>query len=408
MNPRRVTSSQARLAFWLCSALSLAGAGAAGCKGASAGCSGQSASSDAGVPRLDAQVKREPDADVKREPGVDLSGIGKRVEVLFVGGFMSQLYTEMSRHLEDEVNASLRDSARELNVHIDLPLDKSIHIPVGDAIADALPRVELPLEEGGFETFYSQMRFFDAEGVAYRNMADASKAFGTGRSVQDNAAAIRAVLRRTKKRVVIVSHSKGGLDTLEALIHAPELWGKPVVGWVALQAPFYGSPIADSTTASLNGLLLESLGGDRQSAEDLKTKRRAAYMEANEARIEKLAKRVPIITAYSTYEGNGSVTGFAGAYASSIFNAGLVSEISRIVTRSYRETPRDIPRVLTASSAAAAELIRERVAQALGEAVATIGVVDLTNAYMNGVLDLPNDGLVPLASTRLPGAVHSA
>ena len=38
--------------------------------------------------------------------------------------------------------------------------------------------------------------------------------------------------------------------------------------------------------------------------------------------------------------------------------------------------------------------------------MATIGLMDLTNAYLTGVLGLPNDGLVPKASTILQGAVH--
>jgi hypothetical protein len=32
--------------------------------------------------------------------------------------------------------------------------------------------------------------------------------------------------------------------------------------------------------------------------------------------------------------------------------------------------------------------------------------MDFTNGYLSSVLSLPNDGLVPKASTVLPGAVH--
>ena len=114
-----------------------------------------------------------------------------------------------------------------------------------------------------------------------------------------------------------------------------------------------------------------------------------------------------MISAYSTYEASGGVTGFAATFASSIFNARLVSEISAIVVRSYRETPRDISRVVAASTNEAIRLVRERAAVALSEAMATIGLVDFSNAYMDGVLDLPNDGLVPQASTELPGAISA-
>jgi pimeloyl-ACP methyl ester carboxylesterase len=328
-------------------------------------------------------------------------------EVLFVGGFLSELYEELSVNLEDQINEALQDAARALNVHIDLPFARDIDIPIGDSIANALPRVDLPIKPGGFVSFYRQMQYFDAQGIAYRNLSAVSEAFDTSASVKHNAAALLEVLRSTKKRIIIVSHSKGSLDTLDALLQAPQLVGTRVVGWVAIQAPFHGSPVADSTFAPVNGLLLEALGGNGQSVEDLKTKVREPYMQANKARIEALTARIPVISAYSTYEASGGVTGFARTFASSIFNARLASKISAIVVRNYRETPRDVARVVAASTSEAIRLVRERVAVGLNEAMATIGLVDFTNAYMNDTLDLPNDGLVPQQSTELPGAIHA-
>jgi hypothetical protein len=331
----------------------------------------------------------------------------KGQEVLFVGGFMSEFYDELSRNLENEINAELKNAALALNVHIDLPFDKSIDIPIGDAIAEALPRVELPIEPGRFISFHTQMTYFDAQGVAYQNLSAASKAFDTSESVEHNAAAILGFLRSTDKKIVIVSHSKGGLDTLDALLGAPELWGKTVLGWVALQAPFHGSPLADSAPSAVNDLLLGAVEGNGQSVEDLKTVTRAAYMRARKDRIAKLTGRIPVISAYSTYEASGTVGGFATTFASGVFNSGLASQITQIVIANYRDTPGDIPGVVSASTSSAIDLVRQRVAAALSAALATIGLMDLTNGYLSGVLDLPNDGLVPKASTVLPGAVHA-
>jgi hypothetical protein len=326
--------------------------------------------------------------------------------VLFVGGFMSEFYGELSRNLENEINAALENAARALNVHVDLPLGKSIDIAIGDAIADALPRIELPIEPGRFISFHTQMSYFDEQGIAYQNLSDASQAFDTSESVEHNAAAILKFLRRTDKKIVIVSHSKGGLDTLDALLGAPALWGNKVVGWVALQAPFHGSPLADSAPSEINDLLLSAVGGNGQAVEDLKTTTRIAYMDAKKDRIAKLTASIPIISAYSTYEASGTVTGFATTFASSIFNSGLVSQITQIVIANYQDTPRDIPRVISASTSSAIHVVRQRVADALSASVATIGLMDLTNAYLTGVLGLPNDGLVPKASIVLQGAVH--
>lgn len=48
----------------------------------------------------------------------------------------------------------------------------------------------------------------------------------------------------SKKKVVLVSHSRGGLDVLELLIQRPEVL-EQLGGWVSIQTPYLGSPIAD-------------------------------------------------------------------------------------------------------------------------------------------------------------------
>ena len=340
-----------------------------------------------------------------------IAPLPKQQEVLFVGGFMSELYEAMSRHLEDSINAALRARARTLNVHIDLPLNQSIDIPIGDAIANALPRISLPLEPGGFISFDTQQAHFDSEGIAYTNIASASSAFNSIESVAHNAVAIFEYLetaRDDSKQVVIVSHSKGGLDTLGALLlpRARDLWADTVVGWVALQAPFHGSPVADPAPSVINALLLGALGGNGQSLDDLKSSVRADELATHAADIEALTAAIPVISAYSTYEASGTVTGFASTFASSIINSALISQITQIVVNNYWDTPLDIPGVISRSTTSAVNLIRNRIAAALDAAVATVGLMDLTNAYMNSLAGSANDGLVPRASTVLEGTTH--
>jgi hypothetical protein len=341
----------------------------------------------------------------------------KAQEVLLVGGFMSELYAALSVHLEDEINTALRARARTLNVRIDLPLNRSINIPIGDAIASALPRINLPLEPGGFITFHTQEIEFEEQGIAYANISGASADFDSIESVEHNANAILAYLldaRAARKQIVIVSHSKGGLDTLDALLRpeASALLGDTVVGWVALQAPFYGSPVADPAPSAINAVLLSALGGNGESLDDLKTAGREAYMAARAVDdpgapdIGDITSAIPVISAYTTYEASGTVTDFASAFAASILNAALISQITQIVVDNYWDTPLDIPGVISRSTAAAVNLIRQRVANALDAALATLGLMDLTNAYMNSVVGVLNDGLVPRDSTALPGATH--
>jgi pimeloyl-ACP methyl ester carboxylesterase len=392
----------------LCACLALAIFGSAGCKDCS-GCavdgtggfdggagSGAGGAAGAGGSAVVGGAK----------PADAIAKLPKNLQVLFVGGFMSELYDELSTNLENEINEALQRAARSLNVHIELPGEKSIDIAIGDAIANALPRIVLPIEPGRFTSFYTQMRSLEAEGAAYQNISIASSSFDTSQSVEHNAAAILELLRSTDKRVVIVTHSKGGLDTLEALLDAPELWGNKVIGWVALQAPFFGSPVADPAPSVINDALLGAVGGHGQSLDDLKTVTRALYMEANEEAIARLTASIPVIAAYTTYEARGTVRDFAREFASGIFGPGLISEITDLVVESYKATPRNLPRVIAASTTAAIKLVRQRVEDALSEAIGTIGLLTLTNVYLKDVLRIPNDGLVPKDSTVLPGAIH--
>jgi hypothetical protein len=337
----------------------------------------------------------------------------KTQEVLFVGGFMSELYESLSRYVQNELDAALERRARSLNVHIDLPLNQSINIPIGDAIADALPTVSI-IEPGGFVSFHTQEMDFGDEA---RNISHESASFDSIESVESNAGAILEYLldaRTQRKQITIVSHSKGGLDTLEALLRpeASDLLGDTVIGWVALQAPFYGSPVADPAPSNINAVLLGVFDGNGESLDDLKTSARATYMAARAVDdpgatdIGDLTTAIPVISAYTTYEASGTVTGFASAFASSILNAAIISQITQIVIDNYWDTPLDIPGVIRRSTAAAVSLIRQRVTNALDAAVATIGLMDLTNTYMNTIVGVPNDGLVPRESTALPGAIH--
>lgn len=357
--------------------------------------------------------RRQPDAGPREKVATPTGGTSEELaeslrgyEVWFVGGFMSQLYDALSAQLEDEINDALGRAARSLNVYLDLPGDRSLDVPIGDAIADALPQIDLPIEQGRFMSFYTQMRDFDAKGIAYRNVSLVSAAFNTSQSVEHNAAAIADLLGNTDAKVILVTHSKGGLDTLHALLGSPELWGDTVVGWVALQAPFYGSPLADSTPSVVNGLLLGALGGNGRAVEDLKVETRTRYMQAHKDEIRRLTGRIPVIAAFTTYESSATVAGFASTFADGIFSAELITDITEVVSSSYAKTPRDLPRVVGASAAESIELIRRRVANASSAAFGTIGLMTLTNVYLRDVEGVPNDGLVPKLSTVLPGATH--
>ena len=96
-------------------------------------------------------------------------------------------------------------------------------------------------------------------------------------SVTRNAETIRKAIEeatRDGSQVVLIGHSKGGVDSAAALAMHPELKDK-VRAMVAIQSPFGGSPIAQDIQDSplirrlVNGVVGDVFRGDPQSVKDL-------------------------------------------------------------------------------------------------------------------------------------------
>lgn len=118
----------------------------------------------------------------------------------------------------------------------------------------------------------------------------------TGATVSANGARLAQTLDRP---TWIVTHSKGGLDTLDALVAHPHV-RRFVDGWVAFQAPFQGSPVADVACKApkarrIGASALKLLGADPQAICDLTTDERARYLDANATVISQLLAEVPVM-----------------------------------------------------------------------------------------------------------------
>jgi hypothetical protein len=119
-------------------------------------------------------------------------------------------------------------------------------------------------------------------------------------SVADNAAAIAAFVAADPRPVCFVSHSKGGLDMLRFLADADAATRARIVCWIALQAPFHGSPIADLAGGSralrdLADPLAEWLGGSGQSLTDLTVAVRGPWMAGHDGTVRALVAAIPIL-----------------------------------------------------------------------------------------------------------------
>ncbi len=129
----------------------------------------------------------------------------------------------------------------------------------------------------------------------------------TESSPESNGKLIALEIERSPKPVIIYSHSKGGLDTLEALRLRPDLIGK-IKGWVTIQTPFMGSTIAslmyDHKILQEGGeKIFEWLGGEASGMSSLTTDVRSGIMNQNEtmALLERISAEITFIN-YASFK----------------------------------------------------------------------------------------------------------
>jgi len=121
----------------------------------------------------------------------------------------------------------------------------------------------------------------------------------TSAAIADNAERIVAALRRDERPAVVVAHSKGGLETLAALMDHGA--ARRCSAFIAIQSPFFGSPVADFLVAAapLRATVTSSLRllrtGSGAGLRDLTMATRRAWMERHAAQIAGLLESIPIV-----------------------------------------------------------------------------------------------------------------
>lgn len=181
----------------------------------------------------------------------DLNFLGKNCAIIFVPGFISETVLAF-----EDVNPG---------------------IPIGGYFAEQIDALK---NEDGLDA-----RLFRTESEA---------------SVSENAESLAVYLRKFTGRTILIGHSKGGLEILDVLVHYADIRPK-VAGWIAIQSPFFGSPIADLTYENKilrvpADWILQALGGSDHSLHDLETKTRRRYFERHEGEIQKVFSEIPHIS----------------------------------------------------------------------------------------------------------------
>ncbi len=150
--------------------------------------------------------------------------------------------------------------------------------------------------------------------LSSHSIEHSTAAIRSDQSSASNADQIALQIQAAQKPILIVAHSRGGVDVLECLIRHPHLRSK-VYGLVFIQSPFFGTWLADFFSGRsvrskppdpwdrflLHSRLLpqslrQKLFGIWQSTKSLTAVHRQAWMKENALEIEKLFGSIPGLT----------------------------------------------------------------------------------------------------------------
>lgn len=163
--------------------------------------------------------------------------------------------------------------------------------------------------------FELQRSLFDQFEIPHSTVDIDSEAPG-----EENKQVIEEHLGGIEEPVIVLSHSKGGLDSLAAFIEWPDLSEK-VAGWISLQSPFFGAELADEVVDNrfapkILDPILNWMNGDFDAVVDLSIKTRIPYMEDHRKFIDQWMSEVPSIQIGSTIEGYPDDVGGLFAFTS--------------------------------------------------------------------------------------------
>lgn len=136
------------------------------------------------------------------------------------------------------------------------------------------------------------------------------KEFNTLGSVAENAERIVRAVEKSAyrhKRVILISHSKGGNDVLAALLLLQQKKSLGQVGgWLSVQGVLLGTPIADEimksdTLRKSAQVAIEKLGGKLASLGDITSDTSQRFIKEHEGEIGTLVKDLPIMS-FASYK----------------------------------------------------------------------------------------------------------
>lgn len=158
---------------------------------------------------------------------------------------------------------------------------------------------------GLIDYYTEQIDWLDAIGIASQRIM-----VHTQKSLGENSRIIAEYIGRQHSSLVIVAHSKGGIDLLEALLKNVELCSK-ILGVITIQVPFAGT---DSVREILASSLLKRVyqfgisltGGKMRALTELDPNSRRIYLSSHSEEIASTAKQLIWLNVTSSIQGEVS------------------------------------------------------------------------------------------------------
>jgi hypothetical protein len=143
--------------------------------------------------------------------------------------------------------------------------------------------------------------FKDQEAVFRKQEIPFAHAAFRSHRVDRGGGKIAEAILRSDRPVILFSHSKGCVDALDALLKL-QAQGQldRVVGWIAVQGVFAGSPQADRFVENpglraVGIATMRIMGGNFDAVRDLTPAARAQYHAAHAVEIRALVARIPVL-----------------------------------------------------------------------------------------------------------------
>jgi hypothetical protein len=209
-----------------------------------------------------------------------------------IGGTPDQAETKRYREQLPRPESDLRmELARKFERHE--------FIVVRGFLTDALDRLGLMMKD--------QLQAITNLGRPVRKV---TAPFDSGNTPDVNATVIAAMVRSAELPVILVTHSKGSIDTLTALVRDPAIQEK-IAGWVSIQGAMQGSTVADflvgtranqlslveaAKRAALSVVFDVLFRGSIGALDALRTKDRVDYLQRNAAQIQNIVQRIPTVS----------------------------------------------------------------------------------------------------------------